>query len=175
LIIENLSRKGHEIYIKWAFETPSGTKVVRICRKDLRMNYIDLNPNKKHNSYYLRMKGSSLVSNVRDLAKQLLKNKSLLTEDNLKQIAKVLSFCDKKSRYNSSTLLIPKKSRYLEKAHFQHFGGKYWPSPFGSFEHFKKIMTKEGLEKYWPFFKGEKRFYLRLLKKVPASEIKVMK
>ena len=44
LIIENLSRKGHVIHINWAFETPTRTKVSRICRKDLRKNYIDLNP-----------------------------------------------------------------------------------------------------------------------------------
>ena len=28
---------------------------------------------RKHNSYYLRMKGGSMISNIKDLAKELLK------------------------------------------------------------------------------------------------------
>jgi hypothetical protein len=171
LIIENLGRKGHHIHIKWAFETPTGVRVSRICRKDLRKNYIDLNPDRKHNAYYLNMKGGSLVSNVKDLAKELLKNKALLTEKNLEQISKVLKFCDKKAKYKSSTLYISRTSKYLEKAHFQHFGGKYWPSPFGRYEHFKKVILREGYRKYKPYLEGEKLFYLRLLKRVPAKEI----
>ncbi|HLD72445.1 MAG TPA: hypothetical protein VJA23_02580 [Candidatus Nanoarchaeia archaeon] len=171
LIIENLSRKGHTIHIKWAFETPAGTRVTRICRKDLRKNYIDLNPDKKHNFYYLKMKGGSLVSNVKDLAKQLLKNKSLLNKNNLELIEKVLRFCDKKSNYKMSTLYILRSSKYLEKAHFQHFGGKYWPSPFGRYENFRKVILREGLEKYKPYLEGEKLFYIRFLKRIPAKEI----
>tara|TARA_B100000315_G_scaffold245047_1_gene270450 strand:+ start:74 stop:808 length:735 start_codon:yes stop_codon:yes gene_type:complete len=172
LIIENLSRKVHTIHIKWAFENPVGTRVSRICRKDLRKNYIDLNPDRKHNSYYLRMKGGSMISNIKDLAKELLKNKSLLTKKNLEQIDKVLKFCDKKSKYKMSTIYIPRSSKYFEKAHFQHFsGGKYWPSPFGRYEHFKKVILREGLRKYKPYLDGEKLFYIRLLKRVPAKEI----
>ncbi|MBT4417115.1 hypothetical protein HOC80_03360, partial [archaeon] len=170
LIIENLSKKGHDIHIKWAFETPLGTKVTRISRKDLRKNYIDLNPDKKHNSYYKKMKGGALVQNIKDLAKELLKNKQLLTKKNLEQIAKVVKLCDKKSKYKSSVICIPATSKYLEQGHFQHFKGKYWPSPFGRYENFKKIVLKEGLRKYKPFLEG-KLFYLRLLKRVPAKEL----
>ena len=171
LIIENLSRKGHVIHIKWSFEIPTGTRVSRICRKDLRKNYIDLNPDRKHNSYYLKMNGGSLISNVKDLAKQLLKHKKLLTEKNLKQIEKVLQFCDRKSKYKMSIISVSRESKYLEKAHFQHFGGKYWPSPFGRYEHFRKVILKEGLRKYKPYLEGKKLFYLRLLRRVPAKEI----
>ncbi len=174
LIIEHLNRKGHTIHIKWAFETPPGTRVTRICRKDLRKNYIDLNPDRKHNSYYLRMKGGSLISNVKDLAKQLLKNKHLLSEKNLEQIDKVLKLCKKKSKYKMSILYVPRSSKYFEKAHFQHFsGGKYWPSPFGRYEHFKKVILREGLKKYKPYLDGKKLFYIRILKRVPANEIKI--
>ena len=104
--------------------------------------------------------------------KELLKNKSLLTKKNLEQIDTVLKFCDKKSKYKMSTIYIPRSSKYFEKAHFQHFsGGKYWPSPFGRYEHFKKVISREGLRKYKPYLDGEKLFYIRLLKKVPAKEI----
>jgi len=171
LIIENLRKKGYSIHIKWAFETPEGTKVTRVCRKDLKKNYIDLNPDKKHNDYYLKMKGGSLVSNVKDLAKELLKNKSLLTKKNLEQISKVLKYCEKKSKYKSSTLYISRTSKYFEKAHFQHFRGKYWPSPFGRYEHFRKVILRDGFRKYKPYLGGKKLFYIRLLKIVPAKEI----
>ena len=175
LIIENLSRKGHAIHIKWAFETPPGTRVTRICRKDLRKNYIDLNPDKKHNSYYLKMKGGSMISNVKDLAKQLLKNKSLLTKNNLIQIEKVLKFCDQKSKYKMSIISISRESKYLEKAHFQHFGGKYWSSPFGRYENFKKVILREGLRKYKPYLDGKKLFYIRVLRSVPAKEVHIIR
>jgi hypothetical protein len=173
LIIENLSRKGHIIHIKWAFETPTGTRVARICRRDLRKNYIDLNPDREHNTYYLKMKGSSLVSNLKDLAKELLRNKSLLTENNRKQISKILNWCKKRSKYKSSTIKISRTSKYLEKAHFQHFsGGSYWPSPFGRYENFKKVILREGYRKYKRYFEGKKLFYIRLLNRVPAKEIR---
>ena len=175
-IIENLSRKGHVIHIKWAFETPTGTRVTKILRKDLTGNYIDLNPDKEHNNYYLDKKGGSLVSNVIDLSNELLKNKVLLSDKQIKLIKKIIRWCDKKSKYKSSTLYIKKSSKYLEKAYFQHFsGGKYWQSPFGRYNNFKKIILKHGYKKNQPYLENKKRYYLRLLNRIPVKEINKIK
>jgi len=46
----------------------------------------------------------------------------------------------------------------------------YLPSPFGSFEHFKKIITKQGFRKYSYWLKSG-NYYLRIKEKIPAKKI----
>lgn len=170
-IVENLEKKGNTLYTKWAFENVPGSRVAHVIKKDLRKNYIDLNPDLAHNAYYLKMGGGALVWNVGYLAKELLKRKKLLTKAQINLVEDILHFCKKKERFKMITLCVKATSASLEKAHFQHFGGKYWPSPFGEYAHFQKIIRREGWEKYRPYLEGKKLFYLRLLKRVPAKEI----
>ena len=177
-LIENLEKKGYKITVKWAFEDVYGSRIAQVHRKNLRTYYIDLNPNYKHSEHYAKRKGGDLAFTTKYIAKEIIKEKFPLNNNQKKLINKILKWCDKKSKYKMSTLLISRESPYLEKAHFQHFtGGKYWPSPFGRFEHFKKVISKEGLKKYKPFLEGgiKKVFYLRLTRKVPASEIRWLK
>ena len=78
--------------------------------------------------------------------------------------------CDPKSKKIETQKKL-QESKYLEKAHFQHFGGKYWSSPFGRYENFKKVILREGLRKYKPYLDGKKLFYIRVLRSVPAQEV----
>ncbi|MBT6773840.1 hypothetical protein HOA91_00570, partial [Candidatus Woesearchaeota archaeon] len=56
-----------------------------------------------------------------------------------------------------------------------HFGGKYWSSPFGRYENFKKVILREGLRKYKPYLDGKKLFYIRVLRSVPAKEVHIIR
>ena len=82
----------------------------------------------------------------------------------------------KKAQFNNRTLFVKGSSKYFESALFQNRLGKkgkdkYWKSPFGSFENFKRVVKKEGLKKYEPYLKREKLFYLRVINKIPSKEI----
>lgn len=166
-----LDKKGYKIVYAWHHEVPPLSKLLRVLRKDLSKKYIDLSPNLNENKYYLNRRGGSLVTTILELADLIKKNNYPLNKKQQVLFDKVVLWCKKKSEYKMFTLKVKRSSIYLEKAHFQHFGGKYWASPFGSFSHFKKVVNKEGLEKYLLFLEGKKDFYLRLSKTVPASEI----
>ena len=170
-IVASLDKRGYKIVYAWHHEVPPLSKLLRVLRKDLRKKYLDLSPILNENKYYLKRRGGSLVTTILELAELIKKNNYPLNKKQEIIFNKVVLWCKKKSEYKMLTLKIKRISVYLEKAYFQHFGGKYWASPFGSFENFKKVINREGLEKYLPFLEGKKDFYLRLSKTVPAIEI----
>lgn len=169
-IVYNLDKKGYKIVYAWHHEIPALSKLLRVLRKDISKKYIDLSPNLKENSYYIKRKGGSLVTTILELSEMIKKKKYPLTPKQKKTFDKVVDWCEKKASHSMVTLKISRTSKYLEKAHFQNFIERYWISPFGSFEHFKKIAKKEGLQKYMPYFKSA-NFYLRINKTIPAREI----
>jgi hypothetical protein len=170
-IIKFLDKKGYKIIYKWPHETPPLSKLIRVLRKDLRKNYLDLSPDGRHHKYYLQRKGGSLVTTILYLLKLIEKKKYPLTPKQVVILNKVGNWCKKRSKYGMATLLIPRSSANLRKAHFQHFGGKYWASPFGNFENFKKVISNEGWEKYKERLQKNKNYYIRLINTVPAKEI----
>ena len=170
-IVYNLDKKGYKIIYAWHHEVPPLSKLLRVLRKDISKKYIDLSPNLKENNYYIKRKGGSLVTTILELSEMIKEKKYPLTPKQKKTFDKVVAWCEKRAGYDMVTLKISRTSKYLEKAHFQNFVEKYWVSPFGSFEHFKKIVAKEGLEKYLLRFRGKQNFYLRITKRIPAKEI----
>jgi hypothetical protein len=168
-IIEKLEKKGYVIKYNWPFETVKASRVLEVLRKDLRKKYIDLNPDKKHNKYYEKQLGGSLVFTVRKLIEEVFKKKFPLKEKEKILMDKVLKWCDERQKYGMVSLEIRRDCSCLEKAHFQHFNGKYWKSCFGSYENFKKVISKD-FEKYKEYLDG-KLFYLRVFERVEDVEI----
>ncbi|MEI7718682.1 MAG: hypothetical protein WCI72_02350 [archaeon] len=176
-IILYLHRKGYKISYSWHNETPPITKLVRVLRTDLMRRSILFGPELKEiQNYYSGMKGGSLVSTMYELA-ELIKNKKYpLNERQIQIIDRVYSWCKKRQKYSMFIIRVNRSSKCLQSAKFQHFGGKYWASPFGSFKHFKKIINREGWkDKYATKLETGKVFYLHLKTKLPASEIEVIK
>ncbi|MDP6641943.1 MAG: hypothetical protein QGF74_00990, partial [Candidatus Nanoarchaeia archaeon] len=113
---------------------------------------------------------------IKLITNDILKRKPKLTKLQYNLVKKLNNWSINKSKFNNKTIIIKGSSKYLETAHFQkiHIKKKYLKSPFGSFEHFKKIIDKNKLKTYEPYLKGKKLFYLRIINKIPSSEIKMI-
>ncbi len=170
-IVKILENQGDVIDTKWGTESAPGSRVAHVTIKDLKKDYIDLNPDKKHNAYYKKMNSGALVWNLEYLADELLKRKDKLTKKEIKLIKELKNFCKEKKKFKMKIISINADSEFLEKAHFQHFTGKYWKCPLGSFENFKKIIEKYGWDKYRDYLEGKKLYYLRTKHNIPATEI----
>jgi hypothetical protein len=59
----------------------------------------------------------------------------------------------------------------FETAQLQGFDRNHLTSPFGSKEHFEKVMKKHGWKTYEPYLTGKTQFYLRVKESVPAKII----
>lgn len=176
-IILHLDRRGYNISYSWHNEVPPVTKLIGVLRKDLKRKSILFGPELKEiQDYYSGMKGGSMISTMYELVELIRTKKYPLNERQSKIIDKVYEWCKERRKYGMFIVRISRSSKYLQSAKFQHFGGKYWASPFGSFKHFKKIIKREGwADKYATKFETGKIFYLHLKSKVPASEIEVIK
>lgn len=85
------------------------------------------------------------------------------------------SWAKKKMKFKNVLLKVPLSLESLESAKMHTFEYKrYFSSPYGSFGNFKKAVSKNGLEKYLPYLKREKKAYARVISKIPAGEIEVM-
>lgn len=175
-IILHLDKRGYKISYSWHNETPSINKLIGVLRKDLKRKSILFGPELKEiQDYYSGMKGGSMVSNMCGLV-ELIRNKGYpLNERQCKIIDRVYSWCNERRKYNMFIIRVNRSSKYLQSAKFQHFGGKYWASPFGNFEHFRKIIKREGWkDKYATKLETGKIFYLHLKAKLPASEMEIV-
>jgi hypothetical protein len=90
----------------------------------------------------------------------------------LKLVKKLNIWSKKREKFGNVVIWIKASSEFFETAEFQNFlTKKYVTCPYGSFEHFKKIILKKGLKYYLPFLKSKKLFYVRTKKYIPPSEI----
>ena len=171
-IILKLKNEGF-IMMRWWGKPVDQEHVIKCTTKDLKINYIDFTPKYEDTiEYYLNLKGGALVNTVLIFTEELLMKKPPLKEDEWKLVKKLNNWSKKKFEYNNKVVWIKASSKYFENAKFQNFIGKnYVESPYGRFEHFKKIISKKGLEYYLPFLKNEKLFYIRTINKIPPSEI----
>lgn len=182
-IILRLERKGFVMKFKWGDKMATGKYAVDIFRNDLKTNFVDFGAKEMVKSY-MGIEGGALTRNIRRLTKRLIENKPALT----KKEEKVIRELDKwaiKNICKNKMIYVKGSSKSFETAKF-HLLGKdkrkiktsmrvqYLPSPFGSFEHFKKIIKKQGIRKYIPRLKNEK-FYLRVKSKISAKEIRGVK
>lgn len=172
-IVLNLKNKGF-LMMRW-WENPVDQEVVVNCTKtDLEKNYIDFTPNfEKTIDYYLNLKGGALVQTILIFTEELLlKIPQILSKKELKLVTMLNEWSRKKANSKNIVISLSASSSYFEKVIFQIPNEqKYLESPFGSFENFKKIINKNGLDAYLPYLKFEKLFYLRTKISIPPSEI----
>lgn len=174
-LILRLEKKGFIHKQDWGLKLVKGSQVVRVSTVDMESPFIDITPNYKETFFYLNYRGGALVNAVKEIVEDVLKRKPKISEKELILVKKMHKWALEKYSYKNKTLFLNGSSKYLESAYFQRAnlkkGKKYIESPFGTFEHFKKVVQKNGLETYEPYLKMKKQFWLRLTEKMPAKEI----
>jgi hypothetical protein len=171
-ILNNLEEKGFNyIYIYWPNEKPLGSKISRVHRKSLDKKYIDFTINKKELDYYLNRTGGDIPHTVNHIAEDLINWNYPLTPSQIKTLKNVQKWAKARMQFSMKKLKISATSKSLEKADFQRFGQEYIPCPYGSFEHFTKVIKEYGWNTYKPYLLEKKHFYVRFKDKIPKQEI----
>ena len=171
-ILDDLEKKGFNYaYIYWPNEKPTGSKISRVHRKSLNKKYIDFTINEKELNYYLNRTGGDMPHTVNHIADDLINWNYPLTKNQITLLKKVQKWAKKRMKFSMKKLKIPATSKALEKADFQRFGQEYIPCPYGSFEHFKKVIEEYGWNTYKPYLLEKKHFYVRFKNKIPKQEI----
>lgn len=179
-ILEKLEKKGYILKLDWGREV-SGSFAMKVTLHDISIYAVDFTPRKEQIKYYLNLKGGAAVSNVEKITKMLLESEHKLPKTEEKLVKKLCLFA-KKGKCKNKALFVMGSCECFETAYFQVFRKKkykknkykkpiHWPSPFGSFEHFKNTITKKGLKKYLKKLENNE-YYLRVREKIPAGEIK---
>ena len=175
-LVIKLEKKGFVHEQDWGFKKVTGKYIVMVSSEDICSPFIDFTPNYKETYYYLKHKGGALVQSVKKITADILDRKPKLSDSEQSLVRRLNKWSLKKSNFKNKTIYVKGSSKYFENSLFQNRLGKkgkdkYWKSPFGRFEHFKKIINKYGLKKYDSFLKGKKLFYLRIKSTIPAKEI----
>lgn len=175
-LVIKLEKNGFVHEQDWGFKKVKGNYIVMVSSEDIDSPYIDFTPNYKETYYYKKHKGGALIQTIIKITNDILDRKPKLTSSELKLVISLNQWSKKKSQFNNKVLFVKGSSKCFESALFQNRLGKkgkdkYWESPFGRYEHFKKVIEKNGLKKYEPYLKGEKLFYLRVTTKIPSKEI----
>lgn len=179
-ILERQEKKGNILKLDWGREV-NGSFAIKVTLHDISIYAVDFTPCKEHIKYYLNLKGGAAVSNIEKITRMLLESRHKLSKTEEKLVKK-LSLFAKKCKCKNKALFVKGGCECFETAYFQVFRKKkykknkykkpiHWPSPFGSFEYFKKTITKKGLNKYLEKLEN-KEYYLRVKDKIPAEEIK---
>lgn len=175
-LVLKLERKGFIHEQDWRFKKVTGKYLVMVSSEDINSPFIDFTPNYKETYYYKKHKGGALVQTIKRITDDILNRKPKLSATELLLVTRLHKWSEKKSKFSNKILFIRGSSIHFENALFQNRLGKkdkdkYWKSPFGRFENFKKIVNRFGLKRYEPYLKGEKLFYLRTIEKIPPIEI----
>ena len=179
-IINYLERKGIIIRLQWG-RPVHASYAMAVTLNDLKIPVVDFAPTIEDVEYYLKLKGGATISNIKRLTNRIIEEKPNLNNHQWKLINELNKWAKEKV-CNNIVISIIGNSKTLETSRFQLIrrgkGGrkkykdpKYLSSPFGSFEHFKKIIKKQGLKKYIHRLKN-KKFYLRVKDKIPAKNIR---
>lgn len=153
-----------------------GKYIVERSIISMNSNFIDLTPNYIQALKFKRLfHGGALTMAVYRFCNFLKDKKYLLTTSEKKLLSEMFEWVNKKRNYSTRLVFIKGSHSCLSKAKFHYQlairkNQKYLASPYGSFEHFKKILRKNGHKKYFPYLK-EKNFYLRVISKIPPSAI----
>lgn len=151
--------------------------IVNVTKKDLKQNFVDFTPDYKDTlSFYKDLKGGALANTVFIFTEELLLKQIGLTKKEKELVLRLNKWSKDKINTKNVVFKIKASSKYLEKAKLQDPKLKdYLPSPFGSFEHFEKVVQKHCLETYIPYLKQQKLFYLRTKTKIAPEELKKIK
>jgi len=175
-LVLKLEIKGFIHEQDWGFKKATGKYLVMVSSEDITSPFIDFTPNYKETYYYKKHKGGALVQTIKRITDDILNRKPKLSAIEQSLVIRLHKWSEKKSKFSNKILFVKGSSIYFESALFQNRLGKkdkdkYWKSPFGRFENFKKILNRFGLKRYEPYLKGEKLFYLRTIEKIPPMEI----
>ena len=184
--IKILGKKGISIEYHRGDKKVSADFIIKEILTDLSKKYIDFCSSKEHVKYYLlAIPGGGIPNAVKKVNKKLLelnlpiskKEKLLIKKLNIWASAlicknTVISVKGTPSIFETALFQLTGTHKNKKRKKFKE--SPYLPSPFGSFEHFKKIIKKHGLKKYSYRLKNNK-FYLRVKEKIPAEEIKLIK
>lgn len=180
-LVIKLEDKGFVHEQDWGSKKVTGKYIVMVSSEDLSSPFIDFTTRLKDVLYYQKHNGGALVQTIEKITKDILLRKPSISLSELKLVSELNNWASRKARFSNILLSVQGSSKVFESALFQVKSGKkisekYISSPFGSFEHFKRIIKKDGIELYLPYLNGEKFFYaLRVKDKIPAGEIRVLK
>ncbi|MBI2667599.1 hypothetical protein HYX17_02400 [Candidatus Woesearchaeota archaeon] len=174
-LILRLEKKKFIHKQNWGFKIVTAKYIVKTSLKDINSPFIDFTPLYKETYYYRRHRGGALVTTIKAITYDILKRKPELTKSEFDLVNMLYKWSIKKSKFKNKVLVVKGSSRCFETAHFQRVlsGKRYIKSPFGRFEHFKKVINGYGFERYEHYLKEKKLFYLRVIDKIPASDIKI--
>lgn len=180
-IIDKLEKKGFVMKLDWG-KIVSGSYAIKTTIMDFEEAYVDFTPSLDSANSYKKLRGGALVSTLTKITNQLLENKNLLTKNELAFIKNLGLWANEKTCDNiilkvigssksfEDALILP---WYKKKNRNKRRKRKHLKSCFGSFDNFMKIFGKDP-SRYLDLV-GADRFYLRIRKRMPASEIEVMK
>ena len=170
-LLLKLKDKGF-LLMRWWGQPVDQEDVIKTTRKDLENPYIDFTSSiQEAREYYKPLSGGALVQTILIFTEEILMKRLPMTTREADVVKKLNKWAKKKSDYKNVILKVRGSCPAFETAKFQrHSGQEYIPSPFGSFEHFKKIIEEHGWSTYKPYLEG-KLFHLRTTSPIPAEKI----
>jgi hypothetical protein len=172
-LLLKLEKGGFGHTRKWGNQIVDAKKIIKVSTTDIDNPYVDFTASYEKTYYYRNHRGGALVTTIKAITSDILEKKPTLSKSELKLVNELHEWAAYKSSFRNRVLFFKGSSKYFETAHFQMVGSgkKYIESPFGRYEHFKKIIEKNGMKIYEPYFDDPMKFYLRVVIKIPASEI----
>ena len=181
LVLELEEKRGYTMHFDFGDKGYIGSYWAKVSLSDLKKPVVDFTPNDNHINYYLALKGGALVANVERLTSKIRDDKPSLSKSEWKLINWLFNW-SQEMKIQNRAIVVKGSCKFFEKALYQLTGTTktkvrrnhrefYHVSPFGSFEHFKKVIKNEGLRKYI-FRLKQKKYFLRVKSFIPAKDIK---
>jgi hypothetical protein len=161
---------------EWRDGPVTANDIIEFNRDSRSNNYIDFVADYQQAlKFYRKWRGGALTNMIFNFT-NFLQNKALSASEK-RLVNKLHKWSSKKRRHKnrivavkgSNTIFENSKMLCLPKNGKRHI----LPSPYGSFEHFKRT-TKGKLGVYLPFLKIKELSYLRATEKIPADSIKII-
>lgn len=175
--VELLEKKGYEMVLDWDGYYPKGSEAVLVSREDMDGNFIDFTLSYKEAlDFKRRFRGGALTSNVLQMIEKIRGLDIRLTKSREDLLRKLEAWSFEKSKYKSVIVRVRCSSKVLGKARFQNFScsERYWESPFGSFENFRRVAQKYGIERYMDYFEGKRNAHVRVVGRISGAEVEVL-
>ncbi len=181
-IVRNLEDEGVAVFLNWGSKEVIGSYALAVTLVDFSTPCVDFSPSKESVSYYIEYKGGAATTNLLNLIKKLREKNISFSKKDAFVIDRIETWAKKRACTNKAFYVFG-HSKCFETALFQFFkkskskkrlklkwDSEYFESPFGSFNHFKKVVKKHGLRKY-SYYLRNKSFFLRAKDNVCKSEI----
>jgi len=172
-----LEGEGFKMTLDWKGVYPSGSQAVKTSRLDLDNPFVDFAIDLEETEDFVkRFKGGAIAGNVLKLIGGIKGFDTKLTKTQKKLMDDLFVWAKKKMKFTNFLLRVNLSEKFFENAKIHILGEKgYWESPYGSFENFRKVIKKSGIKKYEPYLKKKKRAYIRVIDKIPAGVIEVIR